>query len=378
MMWKSGLAIYTVFFLHCLLWGSVTDADGLLPNGDFEQAPQSWAVVGTVIVGENLLPQWKIGGLVEYISSGDQSHNSVQLLIPNNGHAVRLGNSGKVSQQIHGLNNGSYYAISFSVGKTCAKTVNLNVSIIPYSQLFSIKTIYDMNGWDAYAWAFKAIAETHEVVLFNPNEDYNNPNCGPLLDGVAIKQSTPPQSKTLRSEAVKDDRAVDLVANGNFEDGPHDFLNGSNGILLPPSSLGHSPLPGWTITYIKPSKYIDSAHFSVPEGRKAVELLSGRKSVLSQTVNTTPGKPYRVTFAVGDARNACNGRLTVQATAGEKIIKVPYESKGTGGFQTAELNFTAQTPITLIAFASLSNVKKSDNSGSLCGPVLDNVQVIPL
>lgn len=249
MMWKSGLAIYTVFFLHCLLRVSVTDADGLLPNGDFEQTPQSWAVVGTVIVGENLLPQWKIGELVEYISSGDQSHNSVQLRIPNNGHAVRLGNSGKVSQQIHGLNNGSYYAMSFSVGKTCAKTVNLNVSFIPYSQIFSIKIIYDRNGWDAHAWAFKAIVETHEVVLFNPNEDYNNPNCRPLLDGVAIKQSTPPESKTLRSEAVKDDRAVDLVANRNFEDGPHDFLNGSNDILRFFSILGHGGLRFFLISW---------------------------------------------------------------------------------------------------------------------------------
>jgi len=370
--------MYAVFFLYCLLWGSVTDADGLLPNGNFEEAPQSWAVVGTVIVGQDLLPQWKISGLVEYISSGDQSHNTLQVRIPGNGHAVRLGNSGKISQVVKGLNKGSYYTLSFSVGKTCAKTVNLNVSVLPYSQLFPIKTVYDSSGWDAYAWGFKAVAEAHEVLLFNPNEDYNNPNCGPLLDGIAIKQSTPPESKTLRSKTVKDHGAVDLVTNGNFEDGPHDYLNGSNGILLPPSSLRHSPLPGWTITYIKPTKYIDSAHFRVPEGLKAVELLSGRKSVLSQTVNTTPGKPYRLTFAVGDGRNACNGRLTVQVTAGSKITNVPYDSKGTGGFLTTGLNFTAQVPNTLIAFASLSDIKKSDNSGSLCGPVLDNVQVIPL
>ena len=169
----------------------------------------------------------------------------------------------------------------------------------------------------------------------------------------------------------------DLVTNGNFEDGPRYFLNGTNGILLPPSIFDHSPLPGWTIESRKPSKYIDSAHFSVPQGRGAVELFSGLGSLLSQTVDTAPGKPYRLSFAVGDGKNACKGPMTVQANAGNKTFRVHYGSKSTGGFKIARFVFTAILPTTRIAFMSLSYMK-SDNSGSLCGPVVDHVQVVAL
>jgi hypothetical protein len=68
----------------------------------------------------------------------------------------------------------------------------------------------------------------------------------------------------------------------------------------------------------------------------------------------------------------------VQATVGNQTFKVPYESKGTGGFKKAEFTFTANFPTTRIAFKSLSSIEKSDNSGNLCGPVVDQVQVLAL
>lgn len=319
-------------------------------------------------MGQNLLPKWKISGLVEYISSGEQ-RTQMMLAVPDSGHAVRLGNGGMISQMIQGLKKGSYYSLSFSVAKTCGKKENLNVSVVPYSQVLPMKTVYENSGWDTYAWGFKAVADAHEVMLLNPDNDFDIPNCGPLIDGVAIKEINPTQSKIVKG---------DLVTNGNFEAGPHDFLNGTNGILLPPSVFNQSPLPGWTIESRKPSKYIDSAHFSVPQGRGAVELLSGPRSILSQNVSTLPGKSYRLSFAVGDGKNACKGSMMVQAIAGDKTFRVPYASKGTGGFKMADFTFTASFPKTRIAFMSVYHLKKSDNSGSLCGPVVDKVLLVAL
>lgn len=320
-------------------------------------------MVGNVIVGQNLLPKWKIGGAVEYISSNQMQR------VPDNGHAVRLGNAGMISQVIHGLKNGSDYSLLFSVSTTCKKSENLNMTVIPYSQVLSINTSYDSSGWDTYAWGFKAVAEAHEVVLRNPNEDYDNPNCGVLIRGVAIQEIIPSNSKVVRGN---------LVTNGNFEEGPHDYLNGTNGILLSRSVFYPSPLPGWIVESSKPSKYIYSPHFSVSEGLRAVELLSGLESIISQNVATAPGKSYRLSFTVGDGKNACKGPMTVQATTGDKTFRVPYESKGTGGFKVAEFTFRAHYSATRIAFMSLSHIMKSDKSRSLCGPVLDQVQVVAL
>lgn len=232
-----------------------------------------------------------------------------------------------------------------------------------------MKTAFDSAGWDTYAWGFKAVAEAHEVVLQNPDEDNEDPNCGPLIDGVAIKETVVPVSKATIGE---------VLTNGNFEVGPHDFLNGTNGILLPPCDHGHSSLPGWIVESKLPAKYIDSAHYSVPHGHGAVELISGPGSVLSQTVHTAAGKSYRVSFAVGDGNNKCIGPMTVQVTASNRVFRVPYESKGTGGFKIAEFTFTARFPTTRIAFTSLSKIEKSDNSSSMCGPVVDQVKVVAL
>eukprot|EP00253_Pinus_taeda_P011246 PITA_11246 len=333
-------------------------------------------MVGNVIVGQNLLPMWKIGGAVEYISSNQMQR------VPDNGHAVRLGNAGMISQVIHGLKNGSDYSLLFSVSTTCKKSKNLNMTVIPYSQVLSINTSYDSSRWDTYAWGFKAVAEgheAHEVVLQNPNEDYDNPSCGVLIRGVAIQEIIPSNSKVaLTFFIIFNACEGNLVTNGNFEEGPHDYLNGTNGILLSRSVFYPSPLPGWIVESSEPSKYMYSPHFSVPEGRRAVELLSGSESIISQNVATEPGKSYRLSFAMGDGKNACKGPMTVQATTGDKTFRVPHESKGTGGFKVAEFTFRAHYPATRIAFMSLSHIMKSDNSGSLCGPVLDQVQVVAL
>ncbi len=368
-MWKSGLAVCSICLLRCFLWGfAIATADGLLPNGNFEEAPAVWAVVGNVIVGADLLPKWKISGLVEYVSSGDE-HNQMLVEVPDNGHAVRLGNDGMISQEITGLKKGSFYSLSFSVAKACGKSQKLNVTVSPFSQVLPLTTVYDTNGWDTYAWGFQTVADVHEVVLRNPDQNHEEPNCGPLIDGVALKETVPHLSTVASG---------DLVVNGDFEVGPHDFLNGTNGVLLLPSDLDHSALPGWTVESRKPCKYIDYPHFRVPKGHRAVELISGRDSVLSQTIKTVAGKSYRLSFAVGDGRNNCKGLMKVKATAGHKTFTAHYESKGAGRFKDAEFTFTAHSPTTRIAFMSLSYIMKSDKSGNMCGPVVDQVQVVAL
>lgn len=170
---------------------------------------------------------------------------------------------------------------------------------------------------------------------------------------------------------------ANLLKNGNFEEGPLILPNTSLGVLIPPHIQdAHSPLPGWIVESLKAVKYIDSDHFTVPEGKRAIELVAGRESAIAQVVRTTLGKVYDLTFAVGDASNRCEGSMVVEAFAGRDTVKVPYESKGKGGFVRGKLRFKAVSPRTRVMFFSSFYTMKNDNSGSLCGPVIDDLRLL--
>lgn len=168
-----------------------------------------------------------------------------------------------------------------------------------------------------------------------------------------------------------------LLKNGDFEEGPYVFHNTSWGVLIPPNiEDDHSPLPGWMVESLKAVKYIDSDHFAVPGGKRAVELVAGKESAIAQVARTIPGKVYTLTFAVGDASNSCKGSMVVEAFAGKDTVKVPYESKGTGGFKRAILRFTAVTTRTRVMFLSTFYTMRSDDFSSLCGPVIDDIKLL--
>ncbi|WP_232486381.1 DUF642 domain-containing protein, partial [Streptomyces fildesensis] len=75
-------------------------------------------------------------------------------------------------------------------------------------------------------------------------------------------------------------------------------------------------MPGWVVESLKAVKYIDSNFFSVPHGRRAIELVAGPESAVAQIVRTVPGKAYALSVSVGDARNSCAGSMAVVVCAG--------------------------------------------------------------
>lgn len=148
-------------------------------------------------------------------------------------------------------------------------------------------------------------------------------------------------------------------------------------MLIPPNiEDDHSPLPAWMVDSLKAVKYIDSGHFSIPKGRRAIELVAGKESSISQVVRTVPGRTYALSFLVGDASNSCEGSMIVEAFAGRDTLKVPYESKGKGGYKRAVLRFRATSPRTRIMFYSTYYTMRSDDYSSLCGPVVDDVLML--
>lgn len=343
-------------------------AAGLLPNGNFEYGPKPSQLKGTVVTAHDAIPNWETSGYVEYIKSG-QMQGDMLLVVPEGGFAVRLGNKASIKQKIK-VTKGSFYSVTFSAARTCAQEETLNISVNPNLEkndwgILPVQTMYSSTGWDAYAWAFNADADEIELTIHHPGVE-EDPACGPLIDSVALKVLQPPKRT-----------GANLLKNGNFEEGPYMFPNTSWGVLIPPHiEDDHSPLPGWIIESLKAVKYIDSKHYAVPEGSRAIELVAGKESALAQVVFTKPGRRYALTFSVGDGNNGCEGSLVIEAFAGKETVKVPYESKGKGGFKRAKLLFTALSPRTRVMFLSTFYTTSSDHSGSLCGPVIDDVKLL--
>ncbi|GMH10827.1 hypothetical protein Nepgr_012668 [Nepenthes gracilis] len=350
-----------LLFASCHL--ALAFTDGLLPNGNFELGPKASDLKGTVVKNPKAIPNWELRGLVEYIKSG-QKQGDMLLVVPEGAYAVRLGNEASIKQRVK-VTKGMFYSLTFSAARTCAQEETLNISVAPDSGVLPMQTLYSSNGWDSYAWAFQAVLDIAEIVIHNPGVE-EDPACGPLIDSIAMRTLYPPRLTN-----------QNLLKNGNFEEGPYVVPNTTWGTLIPPNiEDNHSPLPGWMVVSLKAVKYIDSDHFSVPEGKRAIELVAGKESVIAQVVRTVPGKPYAVTFAVGDANNACEGSMIVEAFAGRSTAKIPYESKGKGGYKRAVLRFVADSTRTRVVFYSTYYHTRSDDFSSLCGPVVDDVRLL--
>ena len=170
--------------------------------------------------------------------------------------------------------------------------------------------------------------------------------------------------------------ADNAVTNGDFEEGPWMYKNASLGVLLP-TNLDEetSSLPGWIVESNRAVRFIDSDHFSVPQGKRGIELLSGKEGIISQMVATTPNKPYKLTFSLGHAGDSCKQPLAIMAFAGDQAQNIHYVANANSTFETVDLNFTSKAERTRVAFYSVYYNTRSDDMSSLCGPVVDDVKV---
>ncbi|KAL3851480.1 hypothetical protein ACJIZ3_013362 [Penstemon smallii] len=364
MAWSSTKCKWVSVFVLLLAFSvSAVVEDGSLVNGDFETPPSggfpSSAGISDV---PTTIPNWKTNGTVELVESG-QKQGGMILIVPQGAHAARLGNDAEISQEVK-AEKGAIYSVTFSAARTCAQLESLNVSVPPASQTIDLQTLYSVQGWDSYAWAFQAEEEDVRVVFKNPGME-DDPTCGPIIDDVAIKKLF-----------VPDKSKVNSVVNGDFEEGPWMFRNESLGVLLP-TNLDEetSSLPGWIVESNRAVRYIDSYHFSIPGGKRAIELLSGKEGIISQMVETKPNKPYRLTFSLGNAGDTCKQPLAVMAFAGDQAQNIHYTPNSNSTFQVVDLNFTAKAERTRVAFYSVYYNTRTDDMSSLCGPVVDDVRV---
>ncbi|KAI3951630.1 hypothetical protein MKW92_051570 [Papaver armeniacum] len=329
-----GRSIKWVFFsVMCLVvminHHSAQAEDGLITkNGDFETPPTNGFSNEGVVDGTEYIPEWKTSGTVELVESG-QKQGGMILIVPQ---------------------EGSLYSITFSAARTCAQLESLNISVPPASQSIDLQTLYNVQGWDFYSVAFQADSDDSHVVFQNPGME-DDPTCGPIIDDIAIKKLFTPDKPKGK--------------------------NTSLGVLLP-THLDEetTTLPGWIIESNRAVRYIDSYHFDVPQGKRAIELLSGKEGIISQMVETKPDKKYSLTFAIGHAGDSCQQQpLAIMAFAGDQVANIHYMPGANKTFDTANVTFTAKAERSRIAFYSVYYNQRSDDKSSLCGPVVDDVKV---
>ncbi|KAF2553965.1 hypothetical protein F2Q68_00036738 [Brassica cretica] len=235
-----GLTVVSLFLLLITTAANsavVSFRDGILPNGDFELGPKPSDMKGTEVLNKMAIPNWEVTGFVEYISSGHKQGDML-LVVPAGKFAVRLGNEASIKQRLK-------------------------------------VTVYSSSGWDLYAWAFQAESEVAEIMIHNPGQE-EDPACGPLIDGVAMRSLYPPRPTN-----------KNILKNGGFEEGPLVLSGATTGVLIPPFiEDDHSPLPGWMVESLKAVKYVDTEHFSIPQGRRAIELVAGKESAIAQVART--------------------------------------------------------------------------------------------
>ncbi|GJT20620.1 zinc knuckle CX2CX4HX4C containing protein [Tanacetum coccineum] len=73
-------------------------------------------------------------------------------------------------------------------------------------QTIDLQTLYSVQGWDTYAWAFQADQDDASVVFMNPGIE-DDPTSGPIIDDIAIKKLfVPTKSKgnALRMSNISD------------------------------------------------------------------------------------------------------------------------------------------------------------------------------
>ncbi|CAN1342339.1 Protein DUF642 L-GALACTONO-1,4-LACTONE-RESPONSIVE GENE 2 [Linum perenne] len=70
--------------------------------------------------------------------------------------------------------------------------------------------------------------------------------------------------------------------------------------------------------------------------------------------------------------------MTVVAFAAKETFTVPFESKGKGEVKRVSFKFTAISTRTRLTFFSSQYHTRKDDFVSLCGPVVDQVVVLPL
>ncbi|XP_073314963.1 protein BIIDXI-like [Primulina huaijiensis] len=369
------------FLLLFFIYITLSNAADILQNPDFEIPPMNIVENETSQLlllhnKQNPIPGWSFDGTVWYVTP------AANLSLPGNGHAIQLGENGRINQTFKGTDDYSDYILTFTLAAQNENCFNnftaVNISVLDpeydddRSRVFSLERNLSRQLWISYgfhlgSWGSKTDSINLEIMSVAQNLE-QNVTCWPVVDNFIVNRNRMPRWYE-----------GNVIANGDFEIGPAVIKNSSEGILVnEESSSYHTPLQQWKI--LGTVKYIDSKHFKVPRGNAAIELFSGYPSGIQADFVFQMEKTYTLNFTLGDADDSCVGDLLVFLQVGNDIRNYTVQSNGTGSANSRHsVSFSIASELsrdTSIAFYRFNETWTSD--GVLCGPVLDNISLYML
>ncbi|KAL7584961.1 protein DUF642 L-GALACTONO-1,4-LACTONE-RESPONSIVE GENE 2 [Lactuca sativa] len=359
--------IFILLFLVSLVYSKVT-----LENSGFESPPTNLTTNSTsqfILLDPktNRIPGWSFNGTVWYVTAGEN------VSLPGNGHGVQLGPNGMINQTFKQDGN-YYYVLTFTLAPSspdCANSTSVNVSGPTASEVFFFRESLGTEMWQTYAYSLwnqmgLMSLQIQSTSTSNSNSNSNNITCWPIVDTILVTGIDSPWWYSDNG-----------FANNGFEVGPAFIGNSSQGVLLEadssyPESSIQSPLQHWSILGIV--KYLDSKHYAVPRGGRAVELVSGNPSGIVSDVGFLKDRQVTIDFIMGDANDSCVGDFLVFLQVGDTMIwNFTMRSIGVGSREAHSVTFKANfsnTEQVLISFTSFNETQNSNNV--LCGPVIDS------
>ncbi|KAI3457836.1 hypothetical protein Pfo_014499 [Paulownia fortunei] len=307
MVWKPDVVI----------WGALLSAckEYILQNPHFELPPSNWNANSTAplfpLDENSTIPGWTFAGAVQYATAG------ADLSLPRDGHAILLGQDGKINQAFTANGDHMQYVLTFTLVRgvqNCTSNASLVVS--------APDKPWEVYGHQLGSWGG---GESINLVIQSQAIDAApNSTCWPVVDALSLI--------TIGSLNQETDN---LLPNGGFELGPAFPEFSNDGVLLDSEpSLIESALQQWTV--LGTVKYINTKSYFAPEDKAAVEIVSG-------------------------------------VSAGVQTAKVLTQGfNGTGSAKKYSLTFKGAGPSpTTISFQSYTTRQRED--GVFCGPVIDAV-----
>ncbi|KAF3435234.1 hypothetical protein FNV43_RR22321 [Rhamnella rubrinervis] len=281
---------------------------------------------------------------------------SQTIALPDNGHAIQLGEDGKINQTFIANTDYMYCFLTFTVvpgDQNCSDNADIVVAAPDSRAVFSLKQHYGKEAWVSYGQFLGRWDEEEPInlVIQSQTAESNSSSvCWPVIDNLLLK-SIP---KLIQGNS-------NLLLNEGFEYGPEFPSNSTDGILIDPAqSPVQSPLQEWSV--LGTMKFINSKHFFVPHGNAAIELLLVAPTGIQTAASLTEGSTYDLGFKLGDANNSCAGDFVVAARAGSTLQNFTLLSNGTGSSKEFLMKFRADSGLTLISFQIYTTSQTKDGA----------------
>ncbi|GJW06935.1 RNA-directed DNA polymerase, eukaryota [Tanacetum coccineum] len=247
---------------------------------------------------------------------------------------------------------------------SCANDATaINVSGPSLSKVFFYKQSLGKETWQTYAYAFWRnsipLGGVTLQIQSAVSSSRSNSACWPIIDELLLSGIKYPRvyGGMSFSNSVNEfcyqtpdfgfilQQKCNGFLNSGFEVGPGFLESSSQGILLEaesnidPLDIVVSALQSWEV--LGTVKYIDSKHYAVPQGLRAVELVSGNPSGISYNAVFYLKGQFTLDFIMGDAGDSCVGDLAVVVQVGTQKWSFATRSNGLGSSQKYTVKFYA-------------------------------------